>query len=524
MGGRSHPPACWAEPSARPRLSLEEQVGQVIMGVWSGDTAHLAGLIAHGRVGALLVPPGAVAEPADLAATLNRLQRLATYPLLVAADLTTATGSAVLVEQALGATHQPVLARRCGALGGARARALGVHLLLSPCLDVRREPGQAVGDGRSFGENPSLVANLGAAFVEGCRSSRVLAVGHYFPGRGGALYDASRRLSVVPHDRQTLEKIDLLPYVAAREAGLGAVMSGHMHVAALDNLPNRLATHSSAVVAGLLRGTLRFGGLLLSDNLDAPEVSARYSPGQAAILAFAAGHDLVVTESPGEVYRALYEVLLQGDIAPARLQEAVGRIWAAKQWLGLPNERFVPTPPPAAKEYGGLAQEVARAALTLVHGRREPLIGRRPVVLANRARRLDGSLLEADLQRLAATHLAPVALHFFEARPAPAQIDAALTAAGAEAALIFFDRAGAPEGGTVGEAMVAVAQALKRMGLPVGVVVMGNPYVLPRFRQADLLLHLPGDAPPFLEAALAYLLGRIEAPGRLPVTLAGLAD
>jgi len=512
-----------ASKPALPPFTLEELVGQVIMAVWPEDEERLAALVARGRIGGVFLRPGQGAGWRQLAAALSTLQRTATYPLLCAADPVAMAGPLSPCELALGAARLPELAQRCGRAAGAQARALGIHLLLAPSLDVHREPGPQACPMRSFGENPSLAGRLGAAFVAGCHAGRALAVAGRFPGRGGAVYDPERALYVLPHDRQTLEKIDLVPYVEACGAGLRAIMSGHLHVVALDNLPNRLATHSSAVVEGLLRRTLRFSGLLLSDNLDAPEVRARYRPGQAAVLALAVGHDLLVTESPEEVYRALYEVVQHGDIPLERLREAAGRVWAAKEWLGLPGERFVDLPPEEVAEVPALASEVARASLTVVWGRPERLAGPGAVVLSSRSRRADGSAVEADVRRLAGNLLTDVSFYALDPDPAPTQLDqVAASAATARAALLFVDAVGAGADWPGLKAMAALAQTCKRVGLPVGVFLLGNPHVLARFCQVDLLAYLPGHEQPYLEAAFSFLLGRSGAPGRLSVTVAGM--
>lgn len=511
-----------SNPTVMPRLSLEEQVGQVIMGIWTGDLERLAGLVAQGCVGGLFLPPGSAPAPRAMAETLNRLQRLSTYPLLCAADLRMGPGPRVPSELALGAARQPDLARRSGMMAGKLARAMGIHLVLSPSLDVWHEAGQAPWPLRTFGETPSLVILLGTAFIEGCHAAGALAAGSRFPGCGAALYDTERRLAVLPQDRQTMERIDLLPYVEAGRAGLRVVMSAHVHVSALDSLPNRLATHSSAVASRLLRRTLGFDGLLLSDNLDAAEVNARYTPGQAAILAFAAGHDLLLTANPEQVYRALYEVLLHGDIPLARLQEAVSRIWAAKAWLGLADERFVTPPADHWEQETALARQVARAALTAIRGQPSLVPWRHPLVLSNRVSRPDGRPLEADLARLAADQFPQATCRTLDPQPGAAQIDGALAAAGnVDAALLFLEiKPGDP--GDVGDAMAALAQAGKRIGLPVAVVVVGNPAPLIRFSGADLLIYTPSDALPDLEAAFSYVNGQFAASGRLPISVPGL--
>ena len=512
-----------------PRLTLEEQVAQVVMAVWSGDVDRLAGLVAAGRLGGLFIPPGAFASARALAATLNHLQRLATYPLLVAGQFGAGPGSlpgggpALPGALALGAARQPDLARRYGALVAAEARAVGINLVLAPVLDVHREPDHLPYLPESFGENPSLVARLGAAFVEGCREGRVLAAAPGFPGRGSAVHDAGRELTILPQNRQALEKIDLHPYAAACRAGLGAITTGHLHVSALDNLPNRLATHSSAVVEGLLRGSLRFRGLVLTDNLDAPAVRVRYTPEVAAVLAFAAGHDLLVTESPEAVYQALYEVVLHSDVPRARLQQAVQRVWAAKTWLGLPTTRFAGNDLPDPAPRAALAREVARAGLTVVRGNRRLLAGRLPLLLAVRAPGVRHPF-EADLQALAAHCLAPAPFRAVASPLAPPQVDELLSEGErVEAAVIFVDlppHVPAVEAAGLCAAVATLVRALQHQALPVAVVLLGNPYALALVDDADLLLHAASDAPACLEAALACLVGHLDPRGRLPVTRA----
>ncbi len=505
-----------------PHLTFEEQVGQVVVAAWPGEPEALGEAVALGRVGGLLLRPAASRAEGALAADLARLQRLATYPLLCLADAEGGLGPFVPGALTLAAARRPELAYRAGALAAAEARTRGAQVVLAPPLDVPREASHWCA-GASFGDNPSLVARLGAAFVEGCQAMGAMAVGRHFPGRGGAACDAARGLQVLAQDRASLDKIDLLPYAKACRVGLGAIMSGHLHVAALDTLPTRLATHSSAVVQGLLRGTLAFQGLLLTDNLDAPEVSAHYGAAEAAVLAFAAGHDLLVTGHPQEVYRALYEVLLHGDIPAARLAEALGRIWAARRWLGLAGEAR-PAAWSAELERGPeLAQEVARASLVAVHGRREPVARPRPLLVAHRQARPDGSLLEDDLRALAAARWPGSHLHLLDPRPAAEQLEEVMAAAGgADSALVFLDLPWTQPQGRLLEAMAALAAALKRAGLPVGVVLMGNPVALPRWREADLLVYLPGDGAAALEAALACLGGGLEAAGRLPLMVPGL--
>jgi len=517
-------------------LTLEDQVGQLIIAVWPGDPEETAALVAQGRVGGLFIPAGAAPCEGELAEALERLQRLATYPLLCLGDAEGGLGPLVPGALALAAARRPDLARRAGAFAAAEARARGLQMVLAPPFDVQRDPGDLPLPAPSLGDNPLLVATLAAAFVEGCQGAGVLAVGRHFPGRGGALYDAGNRRWVLPHDRVALEKIDLAPFAEACRAGLGAIMSGHIHVPALDSLPGRLATHSSAIAEGLLRRSLRFGGLLITSNLDAPEVRTRYGSAEAAVLAFAAGHDLLVTEHAGDAYRALYEVLQNGDIPASRLEQAGARIAAARAWLrrqAAPARlravaSFWPAMPPREEDAlaGGpaLARAVAQASLALLQGRPDVLPRRGLLVVAHRPVAPGSAAVAEHLAGLAAAHGEPPALHLLDAQPSPQQLEAAVDAASAaQAALLLLDLPPGHQAGAPVEATIALAQALKRAGLPLGVVVMGDPFPLAQLRQADLLLYSPGDTLPHLDAIFACLRGELEPCGHLPVHVPGLA-
>ncbi len=505
-----------------PALSLGEQVGQVILAVWQGDWERLAPLVAQGQVGGVLFPAGATPAAGGLATLLNRLQRLSSYPLLCAADLA-GPGLWNPTGPALGAAQMPKFSHRAGRAAGELARAQGIHLLLGPTFDVPRTPARSQGAACALSGNPSLAGTLAAAFVAGCWDSGTAAVGRHFPGRGAAVYDVARRLPILPQSRQTLEKIDLVPYIEAQHAGLAAIMSGHLHVTAVDNLPNRLATHSSFVVEGLLRGTLGFDGLLLSDRLEDPEVAQHYNSGQAAVLAFAAGHDMLTTTEPEAVYRTIYEVVLHGDVPNTRLDEAVRRVWALKERLGLIERRYVEPNAPQTAGVRDLTCALAQASLVAVRQSPELVLGRKACLLTNAVRRSDKSAIDGNLKRLAARYLGAAPFYALDAHPSPEQIDALLAAAGSvDVVLIFLSLPSDEAAGASVEALVAMAQAIKRMGPAVGVVVLGDAQALARFPAADLLLYLPGDGPEYLEAAFAHLLGRAGAPGRLPTPVPGL--
>jgi beta-N-acetylhexosaminidase len=227
------------------------------------------------------------------------------------------------------------------ALGGAAA-AVGVDLVLAPVLDVNSEPDNPVIGVRSFGATPDLVSRHGVAFVEGLARSGVLACAKHFPGHGATRTDSHVGLPVLDVDADTWRARDLAPFAAAVRAGVPAVMTAHVVVSALDDRPATL----SARVLGVLRDELGFSGAVVSDALDMRAISAGVGRGEGAVLALAAGVDLLCVGNPEfpdpyddeaaveEVVGAVERAVADGRLPTGRLEEASARVAALAAHAG----------------------------------------------------------------------------------------------------------------------------------------------------------------------------------------------
>jgi beta-N-acetylhexosaminidase len=204
--------------------------------------------------------------------------------------LYTAEGSPVPGNAALGAVDEPSLTRRVAASVGSVLAAAGIDLDLAPVVDVNSDPRNPVIGVRSFGADPALVARHTTAYVEGLQSAGVGACAKHFPGHGDTAVDSHLGLPTVDVGLDVLLARELVPFAAAVRAGTLAVMTSHVLLPALD--ADRPATLSPAVL-GLLRGELGFDGLLVSDAVDMAGASAGRGEPAAAVLALAAGCDLV---------------------------------------------------------------------------------------------------------------------------------------------------------------------------------------------------------------------------------------
>ena len=344
--------ASWVEETLA-SLTLEQKVGQMINprsdGLFLNEAdavvQELLGLARAGRIGGIVFFKG---EPLETAALANRLQEAARLPLLMVSDYE--WGPAMRVE---GASRFPMaMAMGAGAseddiefqaeVTAREARALGIHLLLNPVLDLNTNPANTVINTRSFGEDPERAARLGAAYIVRAQELGVLTTAKHFPGHGATAVDSHVSMPVVRSDRDRLRNVELVPFQAAVDAGVAAVMSAHIAVPALGGPADKPATLSKKILQGALRGEIGFEGLIVSDALDMGGARAGAWDGEVAVAAVAAGVDmLLVPHDPLVTYESVMRGVRRGDISEARIDDAVRRILQAKARLDLHRKRSV---------------------------------------------------------------------------------------------------------------------------------------------------------------------------------------
>jgi beta-N-acetylhexosaminidase len=267
--------------------------------------------------------------------------------------LESARGSSYPGNGALGAVDDVALTERVAAAIGADLRAVGVNLDFAPVADVNVNAANPVIGTRAFGGSQELVARHVTAFVRGLQRQGVAACAKHFPGHGSTERDSHLELPVVTGDVAD----GLLPFRAAIAAGVEAIMTAHVRVAALDEAP---ATLSPRVVRQLLRDELGYDGLVLADALEMKAVSATVGVARGAVLALAAGVDAVLlghdlgAETLALVQRELVAAVAAGELSEERLREAAARVARAGAWAASP-----PAGEPADREAGRKAARLA---------------------------------------------------------------------------------------------------------------------------------------------------------------------
>ncbi len=239
--------------------------------------------------------------------------------------LDVARSGATPTAAALGELDEPDTTEAVYAGLGARLAEAGITLDLAPVADVNRPANPVIGL-RSFGSDPQLVSRHVVAAIAGLQSAGIAACAKHFPGHGDTVADSHVEVATVPGDRASLEQVDLAPFRAAIDAGVAAVMTGHLMVPALD--PQALVTVSRPVTTGLLREQLGFTGSVVTDALEMRALADTVGIAEGFVGSLAAGADTIETgavEDPDmveQIVSAVARAVAEGRLSADRVQQA----------------------------------------------------------------------------------------------------------------------------------------------------------------------------------------------------------
>ncbi|MCW5851206.1 MAG: beta-N-acetylhexosaminidase [Anaerolineae bacterium] len=527
-------------------LSLEQKVGQVVMGGFPDPAADPATLAAirDGSLGNIILFARNCPDPQSVARLTRSLQDAAPIPLLIAADqeggtVSRLTHGATIMPgaMALGATDDPDLAERVAGVMADEMRAVGINVVLAPVADVNANPLNPVIGVRAFGEDPGQVSRFVAAMTRGFQARGLAACLKHFPGHGDTSVDSHHALPRIDHSLAQMEQVGLVPFRAGIAAGVALVMTTHILFPALD--PNHPSTLSRAILTGLLRDRLGFEGVVITDSMEMAGITQSRTPAQACLAAFAAGADIVCPsherEDQAGAYRLILAAVQRGDIPRARLDAAVGRILALKRRLVADGGRRTPHYGGQAEDGGtqelsavgsaahwAVAREVAERAVTLVRDeqgwQRQPAgntlvieFGQPRFTLAEDAP-VSGSVLAGALARYR-----PVTALTLSVDTSPEDAAQAIQAGSQADVIVLGTRAA-----TLYTGQAEVVRAILKLGKPTVVVALRTPYDLLAFPDAPAYLCAYGDTPAPLAAAARVLVGDLAPQGTLPVSLPGL--
>ena len=463
-------------------------------------------------------------------------------------------------NMAVAATGNPDYARRQGEMTAREARALGVQQIYAPVVDVNNNAANPVINVRSYGEDPADVARFAAAFTAGVQSRGVIATAKHFPGHGDTAVDSHRGLPEINVDRVRLNSVELVPFRASVEAGVGAVMVGHIGLPQLDPtvvrpLPKNIkgkptdTTEAgeietlgtmpatlSPVIGRILRNDLHFNGMIVTDALSMSGLTIYFTQEEAAVRALEAGADLLLKPADADAsVRGVRAAVQSGRLSEKRIEESARKILAAKYDLGLKENRITLLDQidhiVGSRDVPDLAREIAEHTITLVRDEDKliPLSNLRPetrilnLAITNGDDRLFISNPFVATMTRAGQKIETMVL---DDRSSELEVQKALEHA-KDAELVIASLYGRVRSGEVRSVGLPEPGALALSALienktPIVAISFGNPYLLMNFPKLRTYLVAYGDMPSLQQAAARALLGQIDVTGKLPISLPGL--
>ena len=559
----------WANQQLK-RMSLDEKIGQLIsVGVnatfLNQDSEAFKALrhqVVDNHVGGIILFRGPVYESVVL---VNRMQELAKYPLLISSDLEAGSGMRFddtvnfPWNMAIAATGNPDYARRAGELTGREARAMGIQQIYAPVSDVNNNAANPVINVRSYGEDPIDVGRFVAAFVAGAQHAGVIATAKHFPGHGDTATDSHRGLPEIDVTRERLNSVELVPFRAAVNAGVGAVMDGHIGLPLIDPtaimpLPSNvklkpietqdgeivvqkgtMPTTLSPVMNGILRKDLHFDGLIVTDAMSMSGLTLYFTQAEASVRAIEAGVDLLLKPAdPDASLRGVRDAVKTGRLSEQRIEESTRKVLAAKYDLGLTGQRITSLDGidrvVAGRKALELADDIGEHAITFVRNDAKLL----PMNLKPEARIFNLAITNGD-DRLsiaqpfvsAMTRLGlKMETIVLDDRSSDSEIkkatDSALRADAVIVSMYGRVRTGQARSVALPEPGMTALQFLLDRRAPLIGISFGNPYLLLSIPKLQTYLVAYGDMPSLQEAAAKALLGKIDVTGRLPISLPGM--
>ncbi|MGL4518202.1 MAG: glycoside hydrolase family 3 N-terminal domain-containing protein [Phocaeicola sp.] len=338
LGGAESPEAkAWVEERLA-QMTLKEKIGQLFIHTVDPQNNeatrnNLSQAIKEYKIGGLLFSGGQVAAQVSLT---NYAQSLATTPLLITFD--GEWGLAMRLKgtptfprnRVLGAIQDDKLLYEYGKEVARQCREIGVQVNFAPVADVDNNPRNPVINTRSFGGDPSNVANKVIAYARGLEAGGVLSVSKHFPGHGDTEVDSHKALPLLSFNRDRLEQVELYPFKKVIEARLGGIMVGHLHVPALGKEP---ASISEEVIEGVLCKELGYQGLVFTDAMEMKGIA---SIENVTVKALKAGNDLLlVKRNLSRELKAVLAGVERGEISEAAITAKCRKVLSYKYALGL---------------------------------------------------------------------------------------------------------------------------------------------------------------------------------------------
>ena len=321
-------------PTAPPRttLPLKEQVGKLVVLRFNGTAVpgYVKDVLRKGWAAGVILFKDNITDPAQLKRMTSELRKAS--PKVVPIICTDQEGGVIRnltwAPPANGQANQ-VAGRDARQAAGA-LRAEGINVSLAPVADVPSVSDAAMAT-RAFSRDGAVVASRTKAAVEGWMAGKVAPTAKHFPGLGGTTVNTDRGSTSIPNAPTSS---DLAPFKAAISARVPLIMSSHARYPRLD--AQRIASQSHPILTTLLREQLHFGGVVITDSIEAAAARATGSTEQIAVRSITAGNDIVLTTGQGSWIRSYRALLRQAKASKgfrAQVEASAARVLALQRSL-----------------------------------------------------------------------------------------------------------------------------------------------------------------------------------------------
>lgn len=510
------------------KLSKDQRIAQLMIirahsNLGAEHVQEVTELIKKYNVGGLCFFQGGPVRQANLT---NFYQKIAKTPLMIAIDGEWGLGmrldSVINFPRQLmmGAVPDAKLIYQFGLAVGEQCKRMGIHVNYAPDIDINNNPMNPVINDRSFGEDKYKVALFGVQYMKGMQDVGVMACAKHFPGHGDVSVDSHYDLPVINKSRAQLDQLELYPFRELIKAGVGSMMIAHLAIPSIDATANLPTSLSAKNVTDLLRNELGYQGISFTDALEMQGVAKFFPKGDASVMSLIAGNDMLCLpgDIPGSI-KKVREAIKEGKLSWDDINARVKKVLLAKYHLGLHKKQVINTEN-LAEDLNAKTNEIKKAlaanALTLLRKNNENLLPLRGNKIAfvgigiNKANAF-ATRVQQDLK---------ADLFFFENKDTITKINSILEQLNNyDAVVVGFHNYNRRPANQFGLSKNSLELLNKLQNNKTITFAFGNPYAVQYICNSSNLVVCYEDDDITQSAAADLLIGKINAKGKLPVTV-----
>lgn len=510
------------------KLSKDQRIAQLMIirahsNLGADHVKEVTDLIKKYNVGGLCFFQGGPVRQANLT---NEYQKIAKTPLMIAIDGEWGLGmrldSVINFPRQLmmGAVPDAKLIYQFGLAVGEQCKRIGIHVNYAPDIDINNNPMNPVINDRSFGEDKYKVALFGVQYMKGMQDVGVMACAKHFPGHGDVSVDSHYDLPVINKTRAQLDQLELYPFRELIKAGVGSMMIAHLAIPSIDSTANLPTSLSAKNVTDLLRNELGYQGISFTDALEMQGVAKFFPKGDASVMSLIAGNDMLCL--PGDIPGSIQKVrqaIKEGKLTWDDLNARVKKVLLAKYHLGLHKKQVINTEN-LAEDLNAKTNEIKKAlaanALTLLRKGNENLLP----LKSNKVAFVGIGINKANAFATRVQQAFNADLFFFENKDTITKVNSILEQLkNYDAVVVGFHNYNRRPANQFGLSKNSLDLLNRLQGNNSITFAFGNPYAVQYICNSNNLVVCYEDDEITQQAAADLLMGKINAKGKLPVTV-----